>query len=151
MTANRPTLFVKRQGSTLVPYARFDQELLAKFREGVRLRADITERRSAPRNRLYWSILKAVCDATGRWPNSEALHTALKLNLGIVDTVASVHGEPIILPGSTAFKALDEAQFREFFDAACLLISTDICPGLTIEDLLSLGRARLGPDERSAA
>lgn len=151
MSADKPTLFVRRQGFALVPHARYDQELFARYREGEKLRAELTAPRSHSHNRLYWAVLKAVCDATGRWPNSETLHTALKLHLGVVDTIPDVHGEPVILPGSTAFRAMDAAGFREFFDAACELISTDICPGLTVDDLLSLASGRLGPDERRAA
>lgn len=153
MSADRPTLFVRRQGSILVPYARYDQELFGRYREGEKLRAELTAPRSHSQNRLYWAVLKAVCDATGRWPNSETLHTAIKLHLGVIDTIPGVFGEPVVLPGSTAFRAMDAAGFREFFDAACELISADICPGLTIDELLALGAGRLGPDEgrRAAA
>jgi hypothetical protein len=147
MAKDSPILFVRRKGETLVPYARFDADLLARYRQDVRLRAEITEPRSLPSHRYYWAALQAVCEATGKWPNAEALHRAMKLHLGIIETLASVQGEPIILPGSTAFRALDESQFRQYADSAFTLISTHICPGLTVDDLLLLAKGKLGADE----
>ena len=150
MAKDTPTLFVKAQGGALVPYARFDADLLSRYPQGAKLRAEITQPRNVPYQRLYWAVLKAVCDATGRWPNPETLHKALKLHLGVVDEIPSVHGERLILPGSTAFANMDQAAFRDYADSAFDLISTDICPGLNVDDLLALAKGRLGPDERAA-
>lgn len=150
MAKDTPVLYVRAKQGVLVPHARFDADLLSRYPQETKLRAEITQPRSVPYQRLYWAVLKAVCDATGRWPNPETLHKALKLHLGVVDTIASVHGEPVLLPGSTAFREMDQAAFREYADTAFDLISTDICPGLNVDDLLALAKGRLGPEERAA-
>lgn len=139
----KAVLFMVREGMTLKPKSRFDASLLAKFREGVPISADLQERRNEGRNRLYWSVLQAVCDATGKWPNSEALHWALKIKLGYIEEISSIDGEIMIRPRSIAFGRMGEQEFREYFDNAMQVIQTEVCPGLSIDDLLSLGKARI--------
>lgn len=138
-------LFMVRDGLVLRPRARFDAALLERFRADVPILADLSERRNEGRHRLYWAVLQAVCDATGKWPNVEALHWALKVRLGYIEEIASIDGEPLIRPRSTSFSRMGEQDFRTFFDAAMLVITTDVVPGLTPEDLLALGKGRLAP------
>lgn len=143
-------LMLEWDGAVFRPRARLDMTLAAKFRQGSPLEATIKERRSEPRNRLYWAVLQAICDATGKWPNSEALHWALKIRLGYIEEIASVDGEILIRPRSTSFAKMSEQEFREYFDAAMSTLLTDVVPGLTIEDLLALGKTRLTPAGRAA-
>lgn len=145
----KASVLVKRKGEMLLPLARFDGAAITGFREGAVLKCELSESRSLPRHRLYWAVLTAVVQATGKWPNAEALHHALKIHLGAVEEIASVRGEILIRPKSTSFGKMDEREFREFFDNVLLAITTEVCPGMTVEDLLSLGRARL--EERRAA
>ncbi|ABS68906.1 hypothetical protein Xaut_3678 [Xanthobacter versatilis] len=146
--SDKPSIWLVRKGELLLPRARFDAEALTRYREGVTLRAELTEPRSGGVNRLYWSVLSAVCAATGKWSSSEVLHHALKMHLGYFESYASVHGEVDTRAQSTAFDRMDAAKFREYFDAAMLTITTEILPGLTVEDILALGKARL--TERAA-
>ncbi len=146
----RADLFVKYDGNVLKPASRFDAAQLSRFRRDVALQADIRERRRLPRQRLYWAVLQAVCDAKGLWPNVEALHHAIKLHTGFIEEITSLNGEILIRPRSTSFARMDESEFRQFMDAAMLAITTEVVPGLSVEDLLALGRARLGPGECAA-
>lgn len=139
----RATIFVTREGGALKPRARFDAALLDKFKPGVPLRCELAERRVIGRHRLYWAVLQAVVDATGRWPNVEALHWALKVRLGYIEEITSIDGKPLIRPRSTSFARMGEQDFREYFENALQVITADVCPGMTVEDLLSLGRNRL--------
>jgi hypothetical protein len=143
----KASLMLVRDGAVLRPRSRFDAALMDKFRHGVPLEADLKERRVIGRHRLYWAVLQAVVDATGKWPNVEALHWALKMHTGFVEEIVSVNGEIIMRPRSTSFARMGEQDFRQFFDGAMLAITTEIVPGMTVEDLLLLGKARLAPGE----
>lgn len=136
-------LFLKWDGEVFRPKDRFDVALAAKFRQDIPLKAKISERRTLPRQRLYWSVLQAVVDATGKWPNAEALHWSLKCYTGFIEEIASLNGEVLIRPKSTSFARMGEQDFREYMDTALLAITTEVTPGLTVEDLLALGQARL--------
>lgn len=61
----RAYLFLRSDGDKLWPRSRFDAALLLKFRRDVPLEAQLKERRSLPRHRLYWAVLQAVVDAAG--------------------------------------------------------------------------------------
>jgi hypothetical protein len=148
---NKAALILEYDGQVFRPRARFDAAVAALFRRGVPLHAELSERRSLPRQRLYWAILQAVVDATGKWPNAEALHHALKIHTGFIEEIASVNGEVLILPRSTSFSKMGEQDFRTYFDAAMEAITTEVVPGMTLEDLLALGNVRLAPDERKQA
>lgn len=136
-------LFVQWDGEVFRPKARFDVALAEKFRRDVPLKAKISEKRALPRARLYWAVLQAVVDATGKWPNAEALHWSLKCYTGFIEEIASLNGEVLIRPKSTSFAKMGEQDFREYMDTALLAITTEVTPGLTVEDLLALGQARL--------
>ncbi|SDQ98510.1 Protein of unknown function [Rhizobiales bacterium GAS113] len=141
--AERAHLFLRSDGQALWPRARFDLALLGKFRRDVPLEAEIKERRSLPRHRLYWAVLQAVVDATGKWTSAEIMHEAVKMHLGYFEMVADLNGELRSRPKSTSFGKMDEVEFREYFNAAMLAITTEVLPGMTIEDLLALGNERI--------
>jgi hypothetical protein len=141
--AERAYLFLRSDGEKLWPRSRFDGALLAKFRRDVPLEAQLKERRSLPRHRLYFAVLQAVVDATGKWSNVEIMHEAVKMHLGYFEMVADLHGELRARPKSTSFAKMDEAEFREYFSAAMLAITTEVLPGMTVDDLLALGHQRV--------
>jgi len=143
----KPTLLVQRKGCYLVPHSGFDAAIIEGFRQGVPLKADIKQQREPESNRLYWSVLSAVCAATGKWHNAEALHASLKIALDIVEIIPGIHGEPHILPGSISFRAMSEEKFLEFTRAAYDLITTELCPGMTVDELLGVGKDQLAPGE----
>lgn len=141
--AEHAFMFLRSDGKALWPRARFDLALLGRFRRDVPLEARIAEKRSLPRHRLYWAVLQAVVDATGKWASAEVMHEAVKMHLGYFEMVADLNGELRARPKSTSFGKMDEAGFREYFNAAMLAITTEVLPGMTIDDLLALGHERV--------
>jgi hypothetical protein len=65
-------------------------------------------------------MLTNVVKATGGepYPTGEVLHEALKMALGYVRFIRHIDGRMTAIPDSTAFASMDQAQFREYFDAA---------------------------------
>ena len=68
---------------------------------------------------MYWSILTQACEATGRWQRPEALHIALKVQLGYVEPIFGLDGTiKGMMADSTGFAAMSQSDFKVFFDRA---------------------------------
>jgi hypothetical protein len=129
----------------LVPLSAYDAELLDRYRTGSRVKAEVWLDRSLPFQKRYWAMLKAVVEATGRWVNSEALHEAMLDHLDMVREVPGIDGRPIRVRRSTAFDAMDQTQFQEYERVAEMIVCTEICPGMTVDDLFALAENRIKP------
>ena len=76
-------------------------------------------RRSLPQHRLYWQVLSQVVRATGKWPTAEHLHHELKLVCGYRMTIVDwATGEVSTAVDSTAFDAMNQDEFKTYFDTA---------------------------------
>lgn len=143
-------LKLKWDGRALHPASRLDADLCARIGRGKPVFANVVEPRHAARNRLYWGVLRGVVIATGKWPDSESLHWALKLHTGFIEEITSVDGEVIVRPRSTAFEKMSEQDFRSYCDTVFAAICTDVVPGMTVEDLLALGRNQIAEKGEAA-
>jgi hypothetical protein len=111
----------------LKPLNRFDQEhISSRYAVGSRVRAKITQPRSVPRHRLYWSVLAEVVTATGdRWCDVEDLHESVKIRLRMLRGVSMLGGGVRYVTQSISFESMDEGQFKTFFDKAMAVITED--------------------------
>lgn len=81
-------------------------------------------KRTLPLHRTYWQALTKAVEATGRWQSREALHTALKVRMGLVEPIYDLKGNVTgMQPHSTAFAAMDQGQFKAYFDGAMAALS----------------------------
>ena len=119
-----PAPVVRKEARGLRPVAAFDAEAL--WADPVGTEYDLVKRtkRSLPQLRLYWAMLNRVVKATGKWPDAEHLHEALKLTLGYRREVANLRtGKVTLVADSAALDAMDPEQFRAFFDSAVELLA----------------------------
>lgn len=119
----RVAIVMKRDRSGLVPASAFDAELLDRYSLSAEVEVTVKQRCSLPQQRLYWSILHAIVEATDAYPNAEYLHEAIKDELGYVHHVRRIDGQTIRIPDSTAFAKMDQAEFKVFFDRAMELLA----------------------------
>lgn len=136
MTAKseKPEIMVLRRGDQLHPLTAFDGETIRQFPAGKPLRIDPKmPRRSSPQNRLYWSLLRLVCDNLDSPVTPQALHTWLKVKMGVTETIPLRNGEVAVVPGSTAFDSLEHSEFTAYFTAVKALIVEHIIPGANSE------------------
>jgi len=102
--------------SALTP---FDLELLDGDPPGTEYDLVRRNKRTLPLLRTYWMVLHRVVDATGRWPSAEHLHDELKLICGFRRQVVDMEtGEVAVVVDSIGFEAMDQVEFRRFFDRA---------------------------------
>lgn len=119
-----PQPIVKLAGGKLSPVTAFDAEELARFPHGQEFDLIPRGKRSLPHHRLYWQALTRVVEATGRWQSREALHTALKVRMGLVEPIYDLRGNVTgMMPHSTAFGAMTQPEFRAYFDKAMAALS----------------------------
>ena len=84
-------------------------------------------KRSHPQQGTYWKALTRAVEATGRWESRDALHTALKVELGYVEPIFDMQGRVIgMKPDSTAFNAMTHKDFCEYMDKAMAALSEAI-------------------------
>ena len=125
---SRP-LLVKRLGDRLFPVAPMDADALVKFPSGKPLKCKLTQNRSAPRLRLYWSMIGLIHENLDREISEEDLHNAIKVRLGFFTVVPFKSGVEKV-PKSIAFDKMEEAEFARFLDAFKRLVREQIIPGI---------------------
>lgn len=125
MTKERaPKPMVRKAGGRLSPVSAFDAEELDAFPDGMIFDLVARNKRTLPLLRTYWTALTRAVEATGRWQSREALHTSLKVRMGLVEPLYGLKGEVIgMIPHSTAFGAMDQGEFRAYFDKAMAALS----------------------------
>jgi hypothetical protein len=123
-------------GQALVPYASYDKEMMEELPNGVPVRLQFAQPRSLPRHRLYRVVLRQVVKNSDLFATEDALHKTLLVGCGVVEPVITVDNDIIMIPSSTAFDAMEEDEFKKYFDQAMQIICTKIIPGLDIDDLL---------------
>jgi hypothetical protein len=127
MTAKRekpPVPMMRKTGGSLSPVTQFDAEELAAFPDGMLFDVIARNKRTMPLHRTYWQALTKAVEATGRWQSREALHTSLKVAMGLVEPIYDLRGNVTgMQPHSTAFAAMDQQTFRIYFDGAMAKLS----------------------------
>jgi hypothetical protein len=130
-------LLMKRVGGMLYPADAPSGEALRRVPERTPISVHLDRKRSAVQLALYWSVLQAVVDATGRWRTADELHLALKVATGCVDVVQLIDGRMIKVPGSIAFDAMSQDEAQAYYDAAFRVICDEVMGGMAVEDLLA--------------
>lgn len=125
-------------GEALRPHANYDLEQTSqKLSAGATVRLQFAQPRSLPRHRLYWVLIRQVVKNCNFFASEEALHRTLLMGCGVVQPVLTVDGDVVMIPHSTAFDAMEEDEFKKYFDQALTIISTKILPGVDTNDLLA--------------
>lgn len=113
-----PAPIVRKEARGLSPVSGFFAEMIISDPVGTEYDLVKRSKRSNPQNGLYWSILGNVVSATGKWPNAEKLHDALKRACGFVTVNYDMNGNEFITTDSTAFDKMNADEFRVYFDLA---------------------------------
>lgn len=126
----RAPLLMHRRGASLIPHGPMDAEALLGFDAGKPLRVRITQPRNIGRHRLYWAMVQLIRENMDKPPPADTLHEAIKVMLGLTQTVRLKDGTVVTLPGSIAFDTMDEPGFRSFLEDFKTLVRERIIPGM---------------------
>ncbi len=116
-------IVVRKTPRGLQPVSGFDAELLLAAPIGTEFNLVSLTKRSLPQQRTYWKALNEAVKATGRWPNSEKLHDALKRACGYVEIRYNLDGSSYIATDSTSFEAMNHDEFCAYMDQAMAKLS----------------------------
>ena len=96
----------------------------AKPPEGKSILVKVRQARNVKHHRKYWGLLKAVVEATGRWPSPEAAHRWIKVQLEHYQ-LAQIDDHTILEWLPTDFAAMGQAEFSKFYDGAIFHIAVE--------------------------
>lgn len=137
-------IYVRRRGSKLEPCSLVDEEVLQEFPEGKDLSITISRTRSTRQNRFFWALLNKICENHKEYQRAEQLLLWLKIRLGYVEEVRFHDDKVWWVAQSISFNAMDQNDFRKFFDAALDVIVAEVIPGLSVEHLILEIESMLG-------
>lgn len=127
-----PTLFT-RTAYGLAPCSESAREVLKSIPLNVVVKAEISRGgRSLPMLRLYWSLCGTIAEAIGA--NRENVSDVIKLRSGHFVVVETKSGR-VQLPRSISFAKMDQAEFKAFFDKACLVVCEELLPHMKPSEL----------------
>jgi hypothetical protein len=140
VTRRRPdfdkgTVWLIRQPHGFIPATQFDSEELERYKIGQTVMATIESPKSQSTQkleRLYRGLLGKIGKATGTDP--ESLHWMIRLKAGAYLEAQSWEGGMWLRPKST--RDMDDAEFSAFYERAWEIITTQIVPGATVEEIL---------------
>jgi len=132
------TFSAVRRGGVLFPASARSEQIVREFAFNKPVLLEARNARNPEHHELFFAILDRVVKATGRFPNSDALNKALKFQLGITDEWYDLNGELHIEPGSIAWSAMPQDQFKNFFDKAMLIIGEHFYGDMTAEQIVDI-------------
>ena len=71
---------------------------------------------------------------------TQALHSWMKVRLGMVEAVPLKSGKIDFVPASISFDSLSEEDFAPYLDKVVGFITEELIPGLGREDLMEMAR-----------
>lgn len=114
-----PAPIVVKLQRGISPAAAFDAEQIMGDPLGTEYDLVKRSRRSMRHLRLYWSVLRNVVRATGKWPTEAHLHDELKIICGYVRPVVNWEtGEVHRIIDSISFDSMTQDEFKAYFDLA---------------------------------
>jgi hypothetical protein len=119
--------FIMRyDGEALRPVNAAEREAMAvRLYPGEDVAVHTVKQRSLPQLKYYWVKLKELLDsgAAPRLHDIDAIHDALKLEMGFVTPFITMRGRIEFRPKSIAMDKLDQDEMNAFIDRAWALIA----------------------------
>lgn len=118
----------------LAPHNDSARDILARYKMGDLVTADVVKPRNLGMHRLWFALCKKVADNMPGNYNKDIVSDVIKVRTGHVIVVKTMKGE-LFFPKSISFAAMDQIQFKELFDRAIIVIVSDILPGINSDEL----------------
>lgn len=118
-------LWCRRIGLTLIPDGNESLAELEKLPKNKTLKVEVRQERNLQHHKLYWALCHRIGDALGIEP--EAISDILKIATNHCIAVKTTTYGELKLPKSISFAAMDQNQFREFFNRCVDVIELEWC------------------------
>lgn len=129
-------LYMTRTLSGLAPADDTAMMALRRIKIGEHVRVEMTKPRNIHFHRMFFAMLNTVWTSCGDWNSAEELLTELKFRVGhvekqnIVDRQSGEVIAEVVTPKSISFGAMDDTQFRTFYNRCIDVICREMVPGL---------------------
>jgi len=126
-------VFAKQLG-VLRPVDQAARDIVAKYKIGDLVTADVVKPRCLSHHRLYWALAQVVSENMPGEFSAEVVSDVIKVRAGHVTVVKTAKGE-VFIPKSISFAAMDQIEFYQFFDRALRVVVSEILPGVNSDSL----------------
>lgn len=137
----KPTVIFRKTARGPVPETAFDAEEWDRLPMNTTVSVSPVSIKGHDQLAFYWTVLKHVVDATGRWPTKEKLHDAIKWELKYVDIAYTLSGQPRLTVDSVSLEAMTDDERRTFMKQAWALLA----------ETIGIDPLSLVPEQRKAA
>lgn len=119
-----PAPLVVKSANGLRPLRAWDAEGLMADPIGTEYELHRVSKRKPKQHRTYWKALGLVVKSTDRWATAAHLHDELKIACGFYRVAKNLRtGNELILPDSTAWDKMDQADWQIYMDKAMGVLS----------------------------
>lgn len=133
---DRPVLRLVKRQNAWHPVSPFDQAMSDRHRNGDVVEVQFWSSPNTAAVRFYWALVNKVATATGRPVG--ALDWNLRIGAGHFKQVEDWDGVPKMTPASLT--AFDGPGFEEFLQRVEHIVSTEILPGMTANQIIKMTR-----------
>jgi hypothetical protein len=110
-----PPFHMMIEGGRLVPASPFDAERLDSYRNGTKVKVQITDEKDRPLIRKWWAILgMAIKQCETPWQTKDQASEAIKLALGYVTPFKTINGQWGYTP--IHLTELSDREMEEIFE-----------------------------------
>ena len=110
----------ERMAGALRPVDTESLDEFSKLPVGKPLHVEVKQPRNAAHHRLYWSLCARIATSLGL--TAENVSDVLKVATGHVTLMETRRYGQIRIPKSISFAAMDQTEFREFFERCVLVV-----------------------------
>lgn len=119
-----PAPLVVKAANGIRPARAWDLEAITPDPIGTEYELHRVSKRKPKQHRTYWKALGLVVKSTDRWATSAHLHDELKIACGFYRVAKNLRtGNELVLPDSTAWDKMDQAEFQTYMDKAMETLS----------------------------
>jgi hypothetical protein len=110
-------LYLRKTATGFEPADAQSVEAHRKFKLGEVYRANVVKPRSYQHHKLCMSLLNVTFQNQDKYSNFEQFRKAVAIEAGHCETLITMQGEVLQLPGSLSYESLDEVQFTKVMAA----------------------------------
>lgn len=108
-------LYLRKTLTGFEPTDDASREIWSKYKLGQVYRGKIVKPRSYQHHKLCMALLSLTFQNQEKYANFEQFRKAIAIAAGHCETLVTLDGEVLELPGSLSYEALDEIEFTKVF------------------------------------
>lgn len=134
------TVWLRKQGSSLVPTDLNGQKLFGLIAENVMVLVNVRAPRNPNQHRLVWHLARLIFENTERFDSAEHVVEQIKVGTGRSSRTL------LVIPGigevwqvrgiSISFESMPQQEFADWLEVVLDYVTTDLLPGVGREAIV---------------